>query len=223
MTVLNSGTRSIGAGGMTRPNAYVGSPVERIEDLRLLTGAGIYVGDLNPTGLFHAAVLRSPVSHGLIRKIDASAARALAGVIAVITAAEIGEVPVIPIRQHAVPEGEPYRQPVIARHKVRYVGEPVAVVVASDQAIAEDARALIGLEIDELPPVADHIVSARDETLLFEASGTNKAAVFSARMGDAKAAFARADYTRRERFSVQRHTASPMENARAARRRAPRR
>jgi carbon-monoxide dehydrogenase large subunit len=197
---------------MTRPNAYIGSPIERIEDLRLLTGTAAFVGDLDPPEPLHAVILRSPVSHGVIRKIDVSAASELPGVVAVITAADIGPVPVIPIRQHSVPQGEPYRQPVIATNKVRYVGEPVAVVVANDPAIAEDALELIELGIDELPPVADHTVSSRNETLLFEATGTNLAAVFSARIGDnVDDAFARADYRRCERFSVQRHTALPME------------
>ncbi len=196
---------------MTRSNAYIGTPVERIEDRRLLSGSGTYVGDLNPAGLLHAVVLRSSVAHGAIRKIDASAARSYPEVAAVITAAEIGEVPIIPFRQHAIPQAEPYRQPVIAREKVRYVGEPVAVVVATSQATAEDALELIRLEIDAFPPVADHIASARGEVLLFEETGTNNAAVFFARMGDTDMAFAEAEYTRRERFSVQRHTASPME------------
>jgi carbon-monoxide dehydrogenase large subunit len=193
-------------------NAYIGSPIERIEDLRLLTGAATFVGDLTRQRLLHAVILRSPIAHGLIRKIDASAALRLPGVVAVITATDIGQVPVIPIRQHSVPEGEPYRQPVIATDKVRYVGEPVALVVASDPAIAEDALELIELEIDELTPIADHTVAARNETLLFEAAGTNLATVFSARIGDnVNDAFTRADYRRRERFSVQRHTALPME------------
>ncbi len=197
---------------MNRPNVIIGSPVERVEDGRLLTGRGIFVADLAPDGVLHAAILRSPIAHGRIRRIDATAAHALTGVVAVITAADIGEqVPLIPIRQHAVPEGELYRQPVIAAQKVRYVGEPVAVVIAADPAVAEDALALIDLEIAELPAVADHRVAARDETLLFEAAGSNRATVFSARKGDADAAFANADYTRRERFSVQRHTALPME------------
>ncbi|MCC6777731.1 MAG: xanthine dehydrogenase family protein molybdopterin-binding subunit [Hyphomicrobiales bacterium] len=197
---------------MSRPNVLVGSPIERVEDPRLLRGRGTYVGDLQPDGLLHAAILRSPIAHGRLQRIDATAARALPGVVEVLTAADVGHpVPLIPIRQHAVPEGEAYRQPVLATDKVRYVGEPLAVVVASDPAVAEDALELITLAIEELPAVADHLVAARDETLLFEAAGTNRATVFSARMGDAEAAFAAADYTRRERFSVQRHTAHPME------------
>ncbi len=197
---------------MSLSNALIGSPIERIEDVRFLTGRGQYVGDLAAEGTLHAVILRSPLAHGCIRGINTSAARALPGVVTVITAADIGEnVPLIPMRQHAVPEGEFYRQPVIAHDKVRYVGEPVAVVIASDPAIAEDALELIELDIEELPAVANHIKAARDDVLLFEAAGTNRATVFSARMGDADAAFAAADYTRRERFSVQRHTALPME------------
>ncbi len=81
---------------MNRPNVIIGSPVERVEDGRLLTGRGIFVADLAPDGVLHAAILRSPIAHGRIRRIDATAAHALAGVVAVITAADIGEqVPLI--------------------------------------------------------------------------------------------------------------------------------
>jgi carbon-monoxide dehydrogenase large subunit len=193
-------------------NTLIGSPIERIEDLRFLTGRGRYVGDLTAQNLLHAAILRSPVAHGRIRSIDPSAARVLPGVAAVITATEVGApVPLIPIRQHGVPAGEAYRQPVIASDKVRYVGEPLAVVVARDPAIAEDTLELIKLDIEGFPAVADHNQAARDDVLLFEAAGTNRVTVFSGRLGDAEVAFATADYRRRERFSVQRHTASPME------------
>ena len=196
---------------MNPPNAFVGSPVERIEDLRLLRGEGTFLADLGGEKLLHAAILRSPRAHGIIRAINTEPAKQLPGVEAVITAKDIGDVPLIPIRQHAVPEGEAYRQPVIAHDRVRYVGEPVAVVIATDPAIAEDALELIGLEIDELPVIADHIAAARDQTLLFPPAGTNLATTFRARAGDAETAFVRAPYTRRERFSVQRHTACPME------------
>ena len=196
---------------MTKSNAYIGSPLDRIEDLRLLAGTGTFVGDLKPDNLSYAVILRSQVAHGRIKKIEAEAARSLRGVVAVITAAEIGDIPVIPVRQHGRPEGEPYRQPVIAAEKVRYVGEPLAVIVASEQCIAEDAAELIELEIDELPAIATYEVAARDEVLLFDGTLTNLTTSFYARMGDADAAFATADYKRREQFSVQRHTALPME------------
>jgi carbon-monoxide dehydrogenase large subunit len=196
---------------MNQPNAFIGSPVERLEDERLLTGRSAFVGDLAVDGLLHAAILRSSMAHGRIRSIDTTAALALAGVRAIFTASDLGNVPIIPIRQHSVPEGERYRQPVIARDKVRYVGEPIAVVLADDAAVAEDALELIRVDIEQLPPVADHLTAARDDVLLFEETGTNRALVFAARAGDASKAFADADYTRRERFSVQRHTAFPME------------
>src|SRR5437870_9121692 len=87
-----------------KTNAFVGSPVERIEDLRFLRGRGQYVDDLTREGLLHAVILRSSVAHGRIRSIDAAAARARAGVRAVITAAEIGDpVPTIPMRQEPLP------------------------------------------------------------------------------------------------------------------------
>ncbi|HKS85250.1 MAG TPA: xanthine dehydrogenase family protein molybdopterin-binding subunit [Pseudolabrys sp.] len=196
---------------MTRPNAYIGSAFKRLEDPELLTGAGAFVGDLKSAGLLHAVILRSPVAHAAIESIDIRAACAARGVVTIITAADFSQVPVIPIRQHAVPEGEAYRQPVIADRKLRYVGEPVAVVIASERAFAEDALDLIELRLRELPVVSDHVESARGGTLLFENTATNKAATFRARLGDSGAAFASADYTRRQKFSVQRHTAFPME------------
>jgi carbon-monoxide dehydrogenase large subunit len=196
---------------MNRLNAFVGSPIERIEDERLLTGRASFVGDLAVDGLLHAAILRSSVAHGRIRAVETGEARSLPGVRAVLTAADIGSVPVIPIRQHPLPGGERYTQPVIAHGKVRYVGEPIAVVVADSPELAEDALELIRVDIDTLPAIADHLTAARDEALLFEAAGTNRAASLKACTGDASAAFARSDYTRRETFSVQRHTAFPME------------
>src|SRR4030088_798275 len=126
----------------------IGQPVDRAEDQRFLTGAGTFVDDLKRDGVLHAVVLRSSVAHGRITRIDASAARARKGVRAVITAAEIGEtIPLIPLRLANLPEFAPYLQPVIARDKVRYVGEPVAVVVADSQALAEDALEAIDVDI----------------------------------------------------------------------------
>src|SRR5438477_5644981 len=109
-----------------RTNAFIGSAVERIEDLRFLRGRGQYVDDLARDGLLHAVVLRSSVAHGRIRAIDTAAARARPGVAAVLTAADIGEhMPTIPLRQEPLPELKYFEQPVIARDKVRYVGEPI--------------------------------------------------------------------------------------------------
>ena len=138
-----SSVRQLGAA-----NSFIGNPVERFEDLRFLRGRGEFVDDLTRPGLLHAAILRSSVAHGRIRSIDGAAARALPGVHAVITAADLGgAIPTIPLRQEALPAFKPFEQPVIAYDKVRYVGEPVAVVVAETAAIAEDALELIELDI----------------------------------------------------------------------------
>src|SRR5580704_7534128 len=195
-----------------RTNAFVGSPVERIEDLRLLKGRGQYVDDLTRAGLLHAVILRSQVAHGHIRSIDAAAARARPGVVAVITAADIGaSVPTIPLRQEPLPALLQYEQPVIAHRKVRYVGEPVAVVVAESAALAEDALEAIVVDIEPLPAVADRATARKGDALLIEESGTNIASTITAVRGDIEVAFREAAYTRRETFKVQRHSAVPME------------
>jgi carbon-monoxide dehydrogenase large subunit len=195
-----------------KTNAFVGSPVERIEDLRLLKGRGQYVDDLTREGLLHAVILRSSVAHGRIRSIDAAAARARPGVVAVITAADIGAaVPTIPLRQEPLPALRQYQQPVIAHGKVRYVGEPIAVVVADSAALAEDALEAIIVDIEPLPAVADRAAARKGDVLLFEESGTNLASTLTAVRGDIELAFRDAAYTRRERFKVQRHAAVPME------------
>ena len=139
---------------MNMPAApLIGQPVDRAEDRRFLTGAGTFVDDLKREGMLHAVVLRSSVAHGRINGVDASTARARKGVRAVITAAEIGTIPLIPLRLANLPEFAPYLQPVIANDKVRYVGEPIAVVVADSQALAEDALEAIDVDISPLPPV----------------------------------------------------------------------
>ena len=190
----------------------IGQPVDRAEDLRFLKGAGKFVDDLKREGMLHAVLLRSGVAHGRIRALDASAARALDGVHAVITAAEIGEnVPVIPLRLANLPEFKAYFQPVIAKDKVRYVGEPLAVVVAETPALAEDALGAIDVDIEPLPAVPDRHAAARDQSLLFEASGSNRAVRYSVAFGDADAAFAKAEYSRRESFRCHRLTGLPLE------------
>ena len=192
-------------------NSYVGSAIERVEDYRFLRGEGQYVGDLHREGMWHAAILRSPRGHGVIRRIDATAALALAGVRAVITAADMeGEIPTIPFRRPNPTIG-PFAQPIIARDKVRYFGEPVAVVLADSQEIAEDALAFVELEIDPLPAAVDRETCMSNKVVLFDHPGTNIASVFEARKGDADAAFSQADVVVRGQFSTQRQTALPME------------
>ena len=164
---------------MIGTNRYIGSPVERIEDPRFLCGRGQFVGDLRREGMLHAAILRSPVAHGLVAAVDTSAALAIAGVRAVITAKDIGAVPRIPLRLLPLPGTERFLQPVIGADRVRYVGEPVAVVLADSPALAEDGVGAIALDIEALSPVSDGQASGRREILLFEEAGTNAAIVFT--------------------------------------------
>jgi carbon-monoxide dehydrogenase large subunit len=196
---------------MAAVNRYIGAAIQRVEDLRFLRGRGEYVADLAREGMLHAAILRSPVAHARIRAIDPRQALVIGGVRAVITAIEIGPVPKIPLRLQPSPATEPFCQPVIARDRVRYVGEPIAVMLADSAARAEDGVEAIALEVEELPVVADRYISNRQEALLFEDVGTNLAMQFTAIRGDADAAFRDAEYTRRARFAVQRHTALPLE------------
>ncbi len=193
-------------------NAFIGSPVERLEDFRFLRGHGQYVDDLTRPDMLHAAILRSSVAHGRIRAIDTAPALALPGVHCVLTARDVGDpVPRVPMRLQPLPDFVPFGQPVIAEAKVRYVGEAIAVVLADTPALAEDALALIELDIAQLPAVADRRVSAANGSLLFEEQGSNLAITFRAVRGDAAAAFADAPYVRRESLRTQRHMALPME------------
>jgi aerobic carbon-monoxide dehydrogenase large subunit len=197
---------------MRTVNSLIGSPIERLEDLRFLRGRGQYVDDLARKDMLHAAILRSSVAHGRIRSIEVTRARALPGVRSVITAKEIGNrVPRVPMRLQPLPDFERFGQPVIAETKVRYVGEAIAVVLADSPGIAEDALGLVETDIEPLPAVADRHASAEDRSLLFEEAGTNLAIRFRAVRGDAAATFAGAPYVRRERFRTQRHMALPLE------------
>jgi len=191
-------------------NSYIGAAVNRVEDFRFLTGRGQYVGDLKRERLLHAVILRSPVAHGRIVAIDSVRARAMAGVRGVITAADIGaKVPRIPMRQEPMPELLLCEQPGIADGKVRYVGEPVAVVVAESAEIAEDAAQTIELSIDALPAVVD---GRALNVLLFDDIPNNIATTMAAKKGDAAAVFAaHKGATRRERFAIHRHTAVALE------------
>src|SRR5262245_9900757 len=196
---------------MRRVNTLIGSPVERVEDLRFVQGRGQFVADLTRPGQWHAAMVRSPVAHGRIRSIDASAALAIPGVRAVVTAADIGSpIPLIPFRRPN-PTIAPYAQPVIAAEIVRYVGEPVATVLANDAGLAEDAVQAVALDIEPLPPVVDHRASAKGDALLIAGTSSNCASVFTAMSGDVAQIFRDAPYKRREQFRVQRMTAMPME------------
>jgi carbon-monoxide dehydrogenase large subunit len=194
-------------------NAFIGSAIERREDLRFLRGRGEYVDDLRPDGLVYAVILRSSVAHGRVVSIDTTEALKIPGVHAVITAKDMpGGPPIVPMRLQPLPEFKPFEQPVLADKKVRYVGEPMAVVLADSVAIGEDALEAISVEIDDLPAVADWHVAQKDKRLLFEGAGSNRSLVFHAVKGDADAAFRDAPYVRRETLRTGRHYGLAMES-----------
>jgi carbon-monoxide dehydrogenase large subunit len=193
-------------------NTFIGAPMERREDMRFLRGRGEYVDDVAMPGLLYAVILRSSVAHGRLVSIDASAALKVPGVHSVITGADMsGGPPIIPMRLQPLPEFKPFEQPVIAHDKVRYVGEPIAVILAASVAIGEDALEAIVVDIEDLAPVADWQTAAKNQSVLFEKPGTNRSLVFQARKGDADAAFANAPYTRREYLRTGRHYGLTME------------
>jgi carbon-monoxide dehydrogenase large subunit len=189
----------------------VGQPLLRIEDLRLLRGKGRYVDDIHREGMLHAAILRSSVAHGILKGIDTSEAKTLPGVHIVITSEDLGTVPHIPVRLFPNPDMEPFRQPVLAHGKVRFVGEPMVLVIADSAAIAEDALELISVDIEQLAAVSDMQSSKAGNSLLFEDHGSNRAFEYVFKRGDIDGVFENADYVRRERMYVHRHTGITME------------
>lgn len=199
---------------MAARKGFIGTPVERVEDLRFLRGKGRYVDDIHVDGMLHAAIVRSATPHGRIRAIDTQEALRMPGVCAVFTGRDIaaeynGAVPQVPIRLYPVPEMAPFAQGVIAVEKVRYVGEPIAIVIADTAGQAEDAADHVEAHIEALPVVADCQASVSNEVLLFESHGSNVVVTYTGQKGNAAAATG--PYVHREKFSIQRHSAMMME------------
>ncbi len=191
---------------MPPPVRFVGARIKRLEDPRLLAGGGRYVDDLARPGTVHAVVVRSPHAHAHVRRVDTRRALAEPGVLACLTAGDLAGVPAIPLRQPGKPAHAAYLQPPLAGDRVRYVGEPVAVVVATDRAAAADARELVEVEYDPLPARAD----AGDGVPSLFPEG-DEADSWVTALGDVDAALRGAAWVVRERFSIGRQTAAPME------------
>jgi 2-furoyl-CoA dehydrogenase large subunit len=189
--------------------AWVGQSIERVEDAALLTGRGRYIDDLPVTpGTLHAAVLRSPHPHAVITSIDVSAARAAKGVAAVITGDDVTKL------------GSPLLAGVkaniqcwpIAVDKTRYVGEPVAVVVATDRYLAEDALELIEVGYEPLPLTLRPADALRlDSAVLHDGLGSNIASDRAFRYGDPEAAFAAAPHRVSVKVDYPRSSCTPIE------------
>ncbi len=190
----------------------IGASHYRIGGDRLAAGAGRFVADVHVDGMLHAAVLRSSHAHARLISIDAKRALDVPGVRAVLTAADVPDAAVIPNRVGAPPGTERYLQPAIARDVVRYVGEPVALVVADDRYVAEDALALIDVIYDPLPVCASvPDALAPGAPRLFAGTESNNVAVIPMRVGDAAQALASAAVVIRRRFTYPRQTAAALE------------
>ena len=177
---------------------YIGTSLKRLEDRTLLLGRGQYAADLAAPGQLHMRVVRSSVAHGKLVAIDKSEARAHPGVHAVWTFDDVRHVPPIGIRLTRVGGLEPYQQTVLANDRVRYVGEPVALVFAEDPYAAEDAAELVRLEIDELPAKVSPLEAP-------------EAALVEKGYGDLAAAFAAAHAVVELEVAVGRHSGVPLE------------
>ena len=200
----------------------VGRSVPRLESWLKVTGRAEYVHNLRLPGMLYAKLFRSSVAHGRIKRIDTEAARALAGVHSVVTAKEVMSIVPDPYYGPAF-----HDQPVLAVDKVRYVGEPVAVVLASDPHVAEEAVHLISAEYEELPAVFDEVEAMSCEAIVHDAlrpagtfpdlkhlkgkTRTNIALGFRLRRGDAAGAMARAEHVFEHRFRTQQVMHTPLE------------
>ncbi|MEC3765510.1 xanthine dehydrogenase family protein molybdopterin-binding subunit [Cupriavidus sp. SS-3] len=192
-----------------RPAPHVGRPMPRVEDAAILTGRGRYADDLGVRpGTLHAAILRSPHAHAELGAIDCAAALQAPGVRAVLTGADLPAWS----KPFVVGVKAPMEQWALAMERVRYVGEPVAVVVAESRALAEDALDLMRVEYRVLPPVVSiEGAIADDASVLHPRLGSNVASDRHFRYGDPEAAFAAAPHRVALTAHYPRNTCTPIE------------
>jgi carbon-monoxide dehydrogenase large subunit len=191
-----------------------GKPQPRVEDYALLTGRGRFIDDIDLPGAMELALVRSPVAHGRIKAVDAAEAQKLAGVAAVITASDLeGAARVLPDTHPNPALTRPKDSAVLAFDKVRYVGEPIAAIVAENRYLAEDAAELVRLEIDPLPAVIDleRAVSSSPPALVHDDVPQNIAARLAISKGDIAAAFAAARHVVKGRFEIHRGSGQAIE------------
>lgn len=191
----------------------IGDRTPRVEDEKFLTGRGEYLGDVRRPGLKHIAVLRSPFAHARIRSVDVSNAVALPGVIGAFSGAEVASF-ANPFQHHLpmIPTLKQIQWFPLALDKARFVGEPIAAVVADSRYIAEDALELIDVDYEELPAVADaELGMAPDAPRLYDDWDDNVFLFMPGGGGDPDGAFARADGVLQERFVHHRIIGFPME------------
>src|SRR6185436_7936036 len=190
-----------------REMSFVGRSVPRLEDGPLVSGQGRFAADVTFPHMLHMRVVRSAFAHGRIVGVDAQPALALPGVVAVWTFADIADIPPIDFRLTRIEGLTPYRQTILARQRVRYVGDPVAVVFATDPYLAEDAAELVKVEIEELPVILDATMPPGE----FEDGRSTEPAIVEKSYGDLAAAFRDAHAVVELELSIGRHSGVPME------------
>jgi aerobic carbon-monoxide dehydrogenase large subunit len=185
----------------------IGKSVPRLEDRPLVTGRGAYAADISFPHQLHMRLARSAVAHGRIVSIEAGDARALPGVVAVWTSADVADIPPIDFRLSRIEGLAAYRQPILARGRVRYVGEPVAAVFATDAYVAEDAADLVVIKTEELPPV----LAVDEPPGEFEHGHSTQAAIVEKHYGEVERAFGEADAIVALTLDIGRHSGVPLE------------
>jgi len=192
---------------------YVGRAMKRVEDPRLIKGAGTYTDDLRLPGLLHAAILRSPHAHAKIAKIDVEAAKRLPGVVAVLTGADVNDKCGLVPCASSLPDLKAPKHTVLAGDRVYFVGHAVAVAIANDPYAARDAADAIEVDYEPLPAVVDPEAAIKDGAALTHPDlGTNVAYRHSVAGGsDIDEAFRKADRVITHRLYHQRLTPMPIE------------
>src|SRR2546430_6516190 len=192
-----------------------GASVRRVEDPRLIRGAGRYVDDVQPAGCLHAVFLRSHLAHATIAGLDLDAARNASGVVAAWSAADFDDLAPLDI-EAPVDDGPLPERRVLATGRTRYVGEAVAMVIAESRELAVDALERIDLQLDPLPVVMDmEKALAENAALLYPEFGTNLAFGRESKHGQVKRAFDRAAVILKERLGQQRVDPSRRDPRRA--------
>ena len=186
---------------------YVGRSMLRKEDEPLLKGRGRFAADINFPNQLHMRVVRSTFAHGRLLSVDLKPALALPGVQAAWSFADVADIPPIDFRLTRIESLSAYRQTILARDRVRYVGDPVAVVFAEDPYLAEDAAELVVVEVEELPVVLD----ADQPPGEFAEGLSSESAVIRKEYGDIDAAFRGAHATVELSLAIGRHSGVPLE------------
>ncbi len=183
---------------------FIGARVERAEDDELLSGKGVYVDDIDLPGMLHACVVRSVHARAKILRIDTTAAKRATGVVDVITFEDLGAARKLPLTiPH--PNLKPLSEFPLAKDQVRYVGEPVAVIVAESRQLAEDAAALVEVDYEVLPACIDiEKALAPDAPRVHEGEPDNVGGFMKQSTGNVEKAFAEADHVIKATLRVHR-------------------